>query len=58
VDCYRRVRGNKWELTSYPEELIEERISDSLELMSVNFSCSLSVIYEDVELLPISENFI
>jgi Uma2 family endonuclease len=58
VDCYRRVRGNKWELTSYPEELAEGDFSDSLELMSVNFSCSLSVIYEDVELLPISDSFI
>jgi hypothetical protein len=28
------------------------------ELMSVDFSCSLSVIYDDVELLSISENLV
>jgi len=56
VDCYRRVNRGKWELTSYPEEGVSKENPDSLELISVDFRCPLSLIYEDVELLPMMPN--
>lgn len=56
IDCYRRMDRGNWELTSYPEEEANTEDSDILELVSIDFRCPLSLIYEDVELLPISDN--
>lgn len=44
VDCFRRNSEGRWVLYSY-------RGNQNLELTSVNFSCSLAEVYEDV-LLP------
>ncbi|MBD2189913.1 Uma2 family endonuclease [Pseudanabaena mucicola] len=55
IDVYRRGSAGKWELTSYPEDLAETVNPDIFELTSIDFQCPLSLIYEDVELSPISE---
>jgi Uma2 family endonuclease len=55
IDVYRRGSAGKWELTSYPEDLAETANPDIFELTSIDFQCPLSLIYEDVELSPISE---
>ncbi len=47
IDCFRRNAEGRWELYSY-------RANQKLELASLNFSCSLTDIYEDVS---IPENF-
>ncbi len=41
IDCFRRNTEGRWELYSY-------RVNQELELTSVNFSCSLADVYEDV----------
>ncbi len=41
VDCFRRNSEGRWVLYSY-------RVNQDLELISVNFSCSLTEVYEDV----------
>jgi Uma2 family endonuclease len=41
IDCFRRNNEGRWELYSY-------RGTQQLELTSVNFSCSLAAVYEDV----------
>ncbi|MCF3610320.1 hypothetical protein L2E79_02700 [Planktothrix agardhii 1027] len=41
VDCFRRNTEGRWELYSY-------RGNQELELTSVNFSCSLTAVYEDI----------
>ncbi|NMF63059.1 Uma2 family endonuclease [Brasilonema octagenarum UFV-E1] len=41
VDCFRRNSEGRWVLYSY-------RINQDLELTSINFSCSLAEVYEDV----------
>ncbi|MDY6784768.1 MAG: Uma2 family endonuclease [Cyanobacteriota bacterium] len=49
VDCYRLNEKGKWELTTYSLE--ESAVSpEELEvsLTSVNFSCPISLLYEDV----------
>jgi len=46
VDCFRRNSQGRWELYSYRE-------NQELELTSVNFSCSLTAVYEDISLFPI-----
>ncbi|WRH67502.1 MAG: Uma2 family endonuclease [Planktothrix sp. GU0601_MAG3] len=46
VDCFRRNAEGRWELYSY-------RGNQELELTSVNFSCSLTAVYEDISLFPI-----
>ena len=56
IDVYRRGNAGKWELTSYPEDLLESDNPDLFELTSINFQCSLALIYEDVELSPIVED--
>jgi hypothetical protein len=50
------MNRGKWELTSYPEEGVSKENPDILELISVDFRCPLSLIYEDVELLPMMPN--
>ena len=44
VDCFRRNDQGRWELYSYQS-------NQELELTSINFSCSLTAVYEDVSLL-------
>ena len=48
VDCYRKTSTGKWELTAYPEDAadVEKPI---LELVSLDFQCSLALVYEAVE---------
>lgn len=48
IDCYRKTNQGKWELTAYPEDAadIENPI---LELVSLDFRCPLSLVYEEVE---------
>lgn len=41
IDCFRRNAEGRWVLYSY-------RVNQQLELNSVNFSCSLTNVYEDV----------
>ncbi len=41
VDCFRRNLEGRWVLYSY-------RFNQDLELASINFSCSLAEVYEDV----------
>ncbi len=43
VDCFRLNIAGRWELYSYRE-------NQELELTSLNFSCSLTDVYEDVSL--------
>lgn len=43
VDCFRRNTAGRWELYSY-------RGNQELQLFSLNFSCSLTDVYEDVSL--------
>ncbi|WP_414530825.1 Uma2 family endonuclease [Nodularia chucula] len=43
VDCFRRNLAGRWELYSY-------RKNQELQLNSLNFSCSLTDVYEDVSL--------
>ena len=56
IDVYRRGDAGKWELTSYPEDLLESDNPDLFELTSIDFQCSLALIYEDVELSAVAEN--
>ena len=56
IDVYRRGDAGKWELTSYPEDLLESDNPDLFELTSIDFQCSLALIYEDVELSAIADN--
>lgn len=55
IDVYRRGNAGKWELTSYPEDFAESTNPDIFELTSIDFQCPLSLIYEDVELSPVTE---
>lgn len=51
IDCYRLNEKNKWELTSY--NLDEMNLSPEeveIELTSINYSCPLSSLYEEVAL--------
>ena len=41
VECYRRNSQGRWELYSYGE-------GQEIELASVNFSCAIAALYEDV----------
>lgn len=41
VECYRRNSQGRWELYSYTE-------GQEIELASVNFSCEIAALYEDV----------
>ncbi len=51
VDIYRRGNLGKWELTSYPEDGVSvPEIDAEIEFTSLNFRCSLALLYEDVVL--------
>lgn len=51
LDCYRLNEKNKWELTSYSLDEINLSPEDvEIELTSINYSCPLSSIYEEVAL--------
>jgi len=55
IDCYRLSSIGKWELTSYPDDLVNAANPDFFELTSINFQGSLSLIYEDVELSQVKD---
>jgi Uma2 family endonuclease len=49
VDCYRINENRKWELTTYSlEESTDQEIDIEVHFNSVDFHCSLSLLYEDV----------
>ena len=49
VDCYRLNEQGIWEFTAYaPEETANNETELEIYLMSVDFNCLLSVLYEDV----------
>ncbi|CAD5983016.1 putative protein slr1290 [Planktothrix tepida] len=41
IECFRRNSDGRWELFTYKPQ-------ETLQLESINFSCSVSEIYEDV----------
>jgi Uma2 family endonuclease len=49
VDCYRKGVTGKWELTAYPEDATEPN-NPILQLLSLNFTCPLALVYEEIEL--------
>lgn len=49
VDCYRKTSAGKWELTAYPDDEADLN-QPILELVSLDFACPLSLVYEEVEL--------
>jgi Uma2 family endonuclease len=49
IDCYRKTRAGKWELTGYPDD-VENEENPILELVSLDFQCPLALVYEEVEL--------
>jgi Uma2 family endonuclease len=49
IDCYRKTIAGKWELTAYPDDAADPN-QPILELISLNFACPLSLVYEEVEL--------
>jgi Uma2 family endonuclease len=59
VDCYHRTEHGKWELTSYPpdDESLDQQHTD-VYFPSIDFTCPLTAIYEDVELVesPLASN--
>ncbi|MBJ7899709.1 MAG: Uma2 family endonuclease [Cyanobacteria bacterium RI_101] len=50
IDCYRKTSAGKWELTAYPEA------APVLELSSLDFSCPLALVYEEVELMESADD--
>ena len=49
VECYRINERGKWELTPYIIDETNSEVTDiEVELDSINFSCQLSLLYEDV----------
>ncbi|MGH8001796.1 MAG: Uma2 family endonuclease [Brasilonema sp.] len=49
VECYRLNEKGKWELTSYSiEEMTEDGTELEVQLISVDFRCPISLLYEDV----------
>ncbi|WP_245915968.1 Uma2 family endonuclease [Merismopedia glauca] len=48
IDCYRKGNSRRWELIAYPEDAADPE-NPVLELESINFSCSLEMVYEEVE---------
>ncbi|MBW4552615.1 MAG: Uma2 family endonuclease [Aphanocapsa sp. GSE-SYN-MK-11-07L] len=55
IDCYRKTSTGKWELTAYPEDAAHGE-DPVLELLSLDFSCPLALVYEEVE-FPNPESF-
>lgn len=47
IECYRLNERNKWELTSYFSENLED--PTMVEFPCIEFECSIASIYEDVE---------
>jgi Uma2 family endonuclease len=54
VDCYRKDSLGKWVLTAYPEDAADVE-NPVLELASIDFSCPLSLVYEEVEFPEVAE---
>jgi Uma2 family endonuclease len=54
VDCYRKDSLGKWVLTAYPEDAADVE-NPVLELASIDFSCLLSLVYEEVEFPEVAE---
>lgn len=52
VECYHRNEHNKWELTAYPpdDQSLDEQHTE-VYFPSLDFTCALPAIYEDVELV-------
>jgi Uma2 family endonuclease len=48
IDCYRKTRAGKWELTAYPDDVADQE-NPILELVSLDFQCPLALVYEEVE---------
>ncbi len=48
VDCYRKTSTGKWELTAYPDDAVDTE-NPILELVSLDFRCPLTLVYEEVE---------
>ncbi len=56
VECHRRNENNKWELTHYLiDETTPAGIEPEIHFTSVDFKCPISLLYEDVDLSPDSE---
>jgi hypothetical protein len=53
VDCYRKTSAGKWELTAYPDDAADGE-NPILELVSLDFSCPLALVYEEVEFPDLS----
>jgi Uma2 family endonuclease len=47
IDCYRKTSAGKWELTTYPDDMGDAE-NPTLELVSLDFQCSLALVYEEV----------
>jgi len=59
VESYRRNEKGKWELTAYPPDEVSDNGQDGeVYFSSLDFHCSLGLLYEDVELAkpPLPEN--
>lgn len=57
VDCYRLNEQGKWELTAYSlEETGSAGTEPEIHLTSVDFTCPISLLYEDVEFPANGEN--
>jgi Uma2 family endonuclease len=48
IDCYRKTSAGKWELTAYPDDATDGEDA-ILELLSIDFSCPLALVYEELE---------
>jgi Uma2 family endonuclease len=49
VECYRINEKGKWELTAYsPDSITADGTEVEVDLSSVDFCCSMSLLYEDV----------
>jgi Uma2 family endonuclease len=55
IDCYRKDSMGKWVLTAYPEDAADVE-NPVLELVSINFSCPLALVYEEVEFPEVAES--
>lgn len=50
VECYRLNDRHKWELTHYfVDETTPEGTEPEVQMTSIDFRCSISLLYEDVE---------
>ncbi len=51
VDVYQRSSRNRWELRSYPETTLMLNDQEAIPFPSLNYACSLALIYEEVNFL-------